>query len=368
MLDLKDRLQSTCELAQIVLQKSQTRQKKYYDRKTKIRIFETGDKVLVLLPTDSNKLLLQWQGSFEVLERVRGDDYRIQLAGRTKMYHANMLKKYWSRELEEMNAMVIEPEESEEDEMSLFTSLQTETYKDVRINSELTEEQKGEVMELLEEFQDVFTDVPGLTNLGEHSITLTTEEPIYSKPYSLPHAMQKEVEKELDNMLKLSVIEPSTSAYASPIVIVRKPDGSNRVCVDFRKLNKVTVFDPEPMPQPEQIFAKLEKDQYFSTFDVTKGYWQIPVNEEDKAFTAFVTHKGLHQFKVMPFGLVNAPATFNRAMRKLLYGNEHLDNYVDDVLAHTPTWNDHLQCTRDFLTRVRNAQLDFSVCHISDIV
>jgi len=84
--------------------------------------------------------------------------------------------------------------------------------------------------------------------------------------------MQKEVEKQLDDMLKLGIIEPSTSSYSSPVVVVRKPDGSNRFCVDFWKLNKVTVFDPEPMPQPELIFAKLEKDQYFSTFDFSKGY------------------------------------------------------------------------------------------------
>ena len=103
----------------------------------------------------------------------------------------------------------------------------------VKINPELPEEQTGEVMELLEEFQDVFTDVPGLPNLGKHSISSTTDEPIYSKPHSLLHAMQKEVEKELDSMLKLGVIEPSTSSYASAIVVVRKPDGSNRVCVDF---------------------------------------------------------------------------------------------------------------------------------------
>jgi len=180
VLDLKDRLQSTCELAQIELQKSQIRQKKYCDRKTKVRTFEKGDEVLVLLPTDSNKLLLQWKGPFEILEKVRGDDYRVQLVGRKKTFHANMLKKYWSREHEDRvhvsHAMVFEPEEGDEDELSLFTSAQTETYKDVIVNPELTEEQRGEVMNVLEEFQDVFTDVPGLTNLGKHSITLTVEE------------------------------------------------------------------------------------------------------------------------------------------------------------------------------------------------
>ena len=77
------------------------------------------------------------------------------------------------------------------------------------------------------------------------------------------------------------------------------------------------------------------------------------MSENDKVYTAFVTHKGYHQFRVMPFGLVNAPATFNRLMRKLLYATEHLDNYVDDVLAHTPGWQSHLTAMRDFLTRVR---------------
>jgi len=117
-----------------------------------------------------------------------------------------MLKKYWSREHEHrahvLHAMVFEPEEGDEYELSLFTSSQTETYKDVKVKPELTEEQRGDAMKVLEEFLDVFTDVPGLTNLGKHSITLTTEEPIHSKPYSLPHAMQKEVEKELNDMLK----------------------------------------------------------------------------------------------------------------------------------------------------------------------
>jgi len=127
---------------------------------------------------------------------VRGDDYRIQLVGRTKTFHANMLKKYWSREHEDRvhvsHAIVFEQEERDKDELSLFTSAQTETYKDVKVNPELTEVQRGEVMKMLEEFQDVSTDVPGLANLGEHSITLTTKELIHSRPYSLPHVMQKE--------------------------------------------------------------------------------------------------------------------------------------------------------------------------------
>jgi len=170
VLDLKDRLQSACELAQTELQKSQLRQKKYYDRKTKVRTFEKGDEVLVLLPTDSSKLLLQWKGPFGILDRVRGDDYRIQLVGRTKTFHANMLEKYWSREHEYRvhvsHDMVFKPEEADEDAFVDILIGPKSDKSDVKVNPELTVEQRGEVMKVLEEFQDVFTDVSGLTNLG----------------------------------------------------------------------------------------------------------------------------------------------------------------------------------------------------------
>jgi len=109
---------------------------------------------------------------------------------------------------------------------------------DVKVNPELTEDQRGEVMKVLEEFQDVFTDVPGLTNLGKHPITLTTEERINSKLYLLPYAMQKE-----------GISEPSRSSDVIFVVIIRKPDELNKVCIDFSKLDKVTVFDPKLMSQ-----------------------------------------------------------------------------------------------------------------------
>jgi len=115
-------------------------------------------------------------------------------------------------------------------------------------------------------------------------------------------------------MLAMNVIEESSTAYASPVVMVKKLDGSTRVCVDYQKLNKVTIFDPEPMPTAEEIFAKLAGDRFFSKFDLSKGYWQVPVREEDRDLTTFICHKGLYHFRVMPFGLVNAPATFSCLM------------------------------------------------------
>lgn len=375
VLDLKNRLRETCELAQQNLQKAQQKHKIYFDRKTKDRIFKENDKVLLLLPTDNNKLLLQWQGPFEVISR-NGNDYKIQLAGRTKTFHANMLKRYYERKPEqdepdnnssdtsvrgtyEACAAILESADCDDGiaPMESIQTIQTETYKDVEISTELSESEQQQARDLIYEFRDIFTDVPKVTNLGEHSIYLTTEEPIRTKPYALPYAMKEVLDKELEAMENMNIIEPSTAKYASGIVLVRKPDNSMRVCIDFRKLNSVTVFDPEPMPKSEDIFVKLTGDKYFSKFDLSKGYWQVPMRQEDKDKTTFVCHKGLYRFRVMPFGLVNAPAVFNRIMRRLLHGSQNLDNYLDDVLGHTITWTDHLAALRDFFQRVRDANL-----------
>jgi len=141
----------------------------------------------------------------------------------------------------------------------LLLSDTKETYHDVKINPELSDEQTQDVKRLLREYKEIFTDTPSVTNLCEHEITLTSDEPIRGKPYTLPHAhaMREVLDKEIETMLKLGIIEPSTAAYASHVVMVKKPDGSTRVCVDYRNLNKATIFDPEPIPSADEIFAKL---------------------------------------------------------------------------------------------------------------
>ena len=279
-----------------------------------------------------------------------------------------MLKRYWERPSGEPNteddaqvagAAILDPISKEEEVVPLDTvsQYQTETYEDVIINPDLSEEQKEQVKALLQQYQDIFTDVPKVTHLGTHEIQLVSADPVKGKAYPIPHAMKPILESEIETMLRMGIIEPSSAAYASPLVLVRKSDGSMRVCVDYRHLNRITVFDPEPTPQAEAIFAKLAGDRVFSKFDLCRGYYQIPMKEEDKDLTTFVCHKGLFRFKVMPFGLVNAPATFSRVMRKLLMGSENLDNYLDDILAHTGGWQSHLQCLQGFFERVCKACL-----------
>ena len=144
--------------------------------------------------------------------------------------------------------------------------------------------------------------MPSVTTLGKHMNKLTSNHPIRGKAYALLHAMREVVDKELDTMEKLGVIELCSASYASPIVIVKKSDGSNRVCVDYRRLNKITVFDPKPHPTAEEIFAKLAGNKFFSKFALSKGYWQVAMRDEDKDYTTFISHRGLYRFIVMPSG------------------------------------------------------------------
>ncbi len=160
-------------------------------------------------------------------------------------------------------------------------------------------------------------------------------------------------------MEQLGVIEKSDSPYASPLILVKRKDGGIRTCVDLRGVNKVTVFDSEPMPDLENIFARMGQagKRYFSKLDLSKGYWQIPLTAESKEKTAFTTPKGLYQFTVMCFGLVTAPAVFSRMMRKLLDNMQDVDNFIDDIMLFSNTWGEHLRTLKELCTRLRKHKL-----------
>jgi len=163
--------------------------------------------------------------------------------------------------------------------MELYNTVQKETYKEVHVNENLTEEQKCTIMKLVEEYQDVFSDVPKITHLIEHKIQLTTKELIRSNSYKLSYRLTEAVDKEIDELLRLGVIEPCEgSAYDSPIVVVQKRDIEQiRLCVNYKRLNVATIFDPEPMPETEDILVKLAGCKYFSSTDCCKGYYAVPM-------------------------------------------------------------------------------------------
>ena len=284
------------KIAQEELKRSQSKNKRLYNRGAKRRAFQVGDKVLILLPTDNNKLLLQWRGPFVVERCGNGNNYGVEVHKRIKTYHVNMLKPYFKRksDVESFGYTTTEPEETktiqasigiagnhawsnsevhesdsydnkpsvdEEVILELGSHGQKETLRDVKLGLGLTKSLEENVWQVLGAYDSVFTDVPGKSNVIQHQITLTDSTPIRSKLYPLPYAIRENLKTEIQEMLDLGIIRASASPYASPIVIVKKKDGSNRICVDYRKLNKVTVADPEPMKTPEDLLPTFGEEQ-----------------------------------------------------------------------------------------------------------
>ncbi|PIK37834.1 Retrovirus-related Pol polyprotein from transposon [Apostichopus japonicus] len=163
-------------------------------------------------------------------------------------------------------------------------------------------------------------------------------------------------------MLKRGVIEPSSSPWASPVVLVKKKDGSTRFCVDYRRLNDITTKDSYPIPRIDDSLDSLNGSTWFTTLDLASGYWQVEMDESDREKTAFITHSGLYQFCVMPFGLCNAPATFERLMEKILSGLQWQTClvYLDDVIIFGKNFEEHIAAIDDVFTRFKLAGLKLS--------
>ncbi|GBN76508.1 Retrovirus-related Pol polyprotein from transposon 297 [Araneus ventricosus] len=215
----------------------------------------------------------------------------------------------------------------------------------------LNEEQRTAVKKLLQEFQNLFStsysDV-GRCNMTQHRINTGNHPPIKQYPRRLPLAKKEEAERLVKEMVDNGIIEESSGPWASPIVLVKKKDGSTRFCVDYRKLNEITIKDSCPLPRIDDTLDALNGSQWFSTLDLKSGYWQVEMQPEDREKTAFTTGQGLWQFKVMPFGLCDAPATFERLMETVLRGltSEACLVYLDDIIIVGRTFKEHLNNIR----------------------
>lgn len=368
VVDLRNRIEGTCKMARDNLSKASMKQAEYFNRKSKQRKFKVGDKVLILIPNKNNKLQMTWRGPYIVTDKMNVCDYKVMVGNKEKIYHANILKKYVDR-LENADGhivavvMIDETSESVQESKAMgipMVGLQRKEFpKDVQISEDLTKDQHRAIENVCHQYNDVLSDLPGRTNLAECDIRQENVTPIHVRQYPLPHSKINTIGEEVNSMLKLGVIEPAASPYNAPVVLVQKKDGSNRFCIDYRKLNQSTIFDAEPMPDINLLFSKLSNKKFFSKLDLTKGFWQIPMKDGDKEKTAFTTAQGQFQWTTMPFGLKNAGAVFSRMMRKLLrpLPQEAVDNFMDDVIIATDTWEEHIRVLGLVLKRLQECGL-----------
>ena len=217
---------------------------------------------------------------------------------------------------------------------------------------------------MLIKYQDTFSRSShdlGRTTLVEHHINLIPgTKPIKQPPYRLPLAKRREAEKEIQMMADRDLIEPSTSPFSSPAIIVPKKNGDIRFCIDYRRLNKVTIPDSQPLPHIGDCLDALGGSKWFSTLDLKSGFHQVGVAEEDRPKTAFcIPGSGLWQFKVMPFGAINSPAVFERLMEKIFAGMTYnaLLIYLDDIIVYGKTFGVHLKHLEEVLERLKDSNL-----------
>lgn len=226
-----------------------------------------------------------------------------------------------------------------------------------------------ELKSLLIEFRDIFScdshDL-GRTSLIEHEIKTGTHQPIFVPQFRRSRAENDLIDKHVEEMLHDNVVEDSQSAWNSPIFLVKKKDtDTKRFVVDFRKLNSITEKDRFPMLHVDDALDSLSESRLFSTIDLSSGFWQVPLSENAKPKTAFQTRKGHFQFTVMPFGLCNAPSTFQRLMNRVTEGLE-MPTYLDDVIVGTTdNFLHHVSRLRELFCRLRSAGLKLKVskCH-----
>jgi len=368
----KERLSNACEMARENLENAQKEMKTWYDTKARSRKFKPGDKVLILLPIPGHPLRAQYHGPCVIDKKVSDVNYIVHTPERRKskqLCHVNMLKEYYEREMGEDKIVAITtPVGSEIDHKCTDDDIETPganlklnnsdilTNLGQKLNHLLPSEQR-QLRKLIGKYKHLFPDVPSRTNAIFHDVDVGDASPIKQHPYRVNIVKLEQMRKEVKYMLENDIIEPSHSDWSSPCILVPKPDNSVRFCTDFRKVNSVTKTDSYPIPRIDDCIDRIGSAKYVSKFDLLKGYWQVPLTERAKEISAFVTPDGLYQYKVMPFGMKNAPATFQRFVNNIIASLEGCEVYIDDIVVYSNSWDQHVDRIHSFFESLTKANL-----------
>jgi hypothetical protein len=289
-----------------------------------------------------------------------------------KVWNELDTKKMQTMALQEKQHQCRECHQSFDIRNDLFKHLRDKCYPEEirkRINN-LTihigdDKQREQLLKVLWKYGQLF-DVREPSKIDiilKNAIDTSMHRPIHTPPYRKSNKDQETLGKETDKLLKNGIIEHSTSPWSSPVVLVKKKDGTTRFCVDYRRLNQITTKDAFPLPRIDDIYDQLTKATYFSKFDFKAGYFQVPLDKADRPKTAFSTRDGHFQFKVLPQGLTNGPPTFQRIVNQILGPNrwKHVLAYIDDIIIYSQNFTQHLQHIEEVCSLLYEANFKLNV-------
>lgn len=376
----RERLHRACSLAKKSLSGVQSDMKKRYDKNAVLRSLVPGDQVLVLLPILGSSMSARFSGPYTVEKKLSETDYVIKTPDRkrkTRVCHLNMLKLYCDRDgsgfvsVPSVATVGVAVHSSQSltgcDEDGLDTRRlhpQTPRLSNSEmlnnlssLMSHLSSNQQADLTSLIGNFSSLFGDIPSRTNVLEHDIDVGDARPIKQHPYRVDAVKRAMMKQETQYLLEHGLAKLSSSPWSSPCLLVPKPDSTFRFCTDYRKVNNVTVSDSFPLPRVDDCVDMIGSARFVTKLDLLKGYWQVPLSARASDISAFVTPDNFMQYTVMPFGLKNAPACFQKLVNTVLGNVPNCTAYLDDVVVHSAEWEEHMRSLRAVFQRLADASL-----------
>lgn len=377
---LQSRLQRVLTDASKQEREAKSEQAGFYDRrrKAKSRPFKRGDLVLLHLPVRGKPLVGEWQGPYPVAERLGDQTYLISTPDKRvkkRRLHANAMRPWQHRPGDINNALACpataQPLLAEGQSLGDLmrdpgppTELE-ERYDPGNYNlheclpegaipstDHLTPEQADDIKNLCGMFPRLFSGPLGEFAGVSHDIDVGDHMPLRQHYYRSSPEKMKIMKAEVDDMLRLKVIQPSKSEWSSPMVLVKQRD-KWRPCVDYRRINAITKGESYPIPRLDDLIDQVGNARFVTCLDLSKGYWQVNLSARAREISAITTPFGHFEFLKMPFGLKSAPMTFQRAMNDILHGmSDFAAAYLDDVSIRSNTWEDHLKHLEAVLQRL----------------
>jgi len=365
--DLRKQLEISRKVAAEHATAVQDRTKKWYDAKSSSKEFLPDDQVIILIPDDTRKLFARWSEAKKVVRRINCRNYLVDMGnGKTKIFHVNQLRRY--TQPVEYTATVVTADANCNAEDSHIKILQDDDVTNeidcgqFKIEMSLPQEQQEQLKALLTEFKDVFRPTLGETHLAVHHIKLRDTTPCVRPQYRIPESLKQPLQEEIERLIAAGIVRECESEYRAPLIPIRKPNGTIRICNDFSLLNSRCHDDLFPMSCANEVLSLAAGRLWVSRLDLTKAFLQVPLSIESQPLTAFQTHNNTYCFTRMAAGLKNAPRTMERLLRNLLKGtSSYANSLLDDVIVSSNTFELHLEHLRQILSRFRMANLTASI-------